>query len=117
MDDRSEKEVLLNLNGYRHYNRDDGYWIKIEAWETEITDARPHGLRYSLSLHDANGTRVIGFDNAHGIKVGNKRRYSARKIVYDHEHRLNKVMPYDFRSSARLLEDFWKAVSRIVEIK
>jgi hypothetical protein len=34
---------------------------------------RPNGIRYSLTLHAPDNTRLIGFDNAHGVKpVGSR---------------------------------------------
>lgn len=29
-----------------------GYWVKIEAWYGEVSQSIPHGIRYSLSLHE-----------------------------------------------------------------
>jgi len=29
-----------------------------------VTPERPHGIKYSLTLHAPDGTRLIGFDNA-----------------------------------------------------
>ena len=39
---------------------------------------RPHGIRYSFTLHDTDGTRLLGFDNAHGV---------SRALPHDHRHR------------------------------
>jgi hypothetical protein len=33
-------------------DQDGGYWVKIEAWRVETTDQIPHGVRYSLTLHE-----------------------------------------------------------------
>src|SRR5947208_404556 len=47
-----ELEVLLSLDGlevqFAH-----GYTVKIAARVAESTSGRPHGVRYSLTLHDA----------------------------------------------------------------
>jgi len=32
----------------------------------------PHGIRYSLTLHDKYGARVLGYDNAHAVKPPKK---------------------------------------------
>lgn len=101
-----ELEALLNLNGYRYYNREDGFWIKLEIVEVTPTEQRPHGIKYSLTLHDRNGTRIIGFDNAHTVRLPGRKRYGGRKITYDHRHRLEKILDYEFESPAQLLEDF-----------
>jgi len=70
----------------------------------------PHGIRYSLTLHDRGGNRVLGFDNAHGIRI-RKPRHGIRPVVWDHIHVEKKLEPYDFESSRQLLVDFWQAVN------
>ncbi len=32
--------------------------------------AKKYGIRYSLTLHDREGDRLLGFDNAHEISYG-----------------------------------------------
>jgi hypothetical protein len=59
---------------------DNGYWTKIEAWETSVTKQLPHGIRYSLTLHDIKNDRVLGYDNAHLIKPKRK-RFAAEKTT------------------------------------
>ena len=60
-------ENLLNLHG-EVFPMDNDYWIKFEAYQVEPTKKIPHGVRYSLTLHDKNNNRVIGYDNAHSFK-------------------------------------------------
>jgi Family of unknown function (DUF6516) len=43
------------------------YWVKFEAKEIKQSEGRPHGIKYSLTLHNKYGERIIGFDNAHKI--------------------------------------------------
>lgn len=43
-------ETLLELDG-SILDQGDGYWIKLEASRTEVSDAVPHGIKYSLTLH------------------------------------------------------------------
>ncbi|MGN7612859.1 toxin-antitoxin system TumE family protein [Magnetococcales bacterium HHB-1] len=47
----------------------DGYWYKIEAQKVKITPQRPHGIRYSLTLHTKRGERIFGIDNAHPVSM------------------------------------------------
>ncbi len=101
-------EHLLMLHGEKFF-MENGYWVKIEAWETPVTTHVPHGIRYSLTLHDSNSTRVLGYDNAHSIKP-NRKRFTAIKTTWDHIHRMNKVENYEFESADQLLEDFWSEV-------
>ncbi len=56
----------------------NGYWIKIEAWRTAVTKEIPHGIRYSLTLHEPYGKRILGYDNAHSVKPPKKFKTRAR---------------------------------------
>ena len=58
---------LLDLSG-SIIDQDNGYWIKIEAWPVPPTAFIPHGIRYSLTLHEPYGRRILGYDNAHAVK-------------------------------------------------
>jgi hypothetical protein len=64
-----------------------------------------------LTLHDARGERLAGFDNAH--PVGRQKRGEPQ----DHRHRLKTVRPYDYRDAASLLEDFWTMVDTVLREK
>ena len=107
-------DTLLNLDG-EVFMMDDGYWVKFEAKRAAPSPAIPHGVRYSLTLHDKNNTRVVGFDNAHAIKTKSRKRFSGRKVTWDHKHHLETVEPYEFESAGQLLEDFWEAVDRQIK--
>jgi hypothetical protein len=43
-----------------------------------------------------------------------RKGYAARKITWDHRHKCEKILPYDYESASRLLEDFWREVERIM---
>lgn len=47
---------------------DNGYWTKFEVRNVKATSQIPHGIKYSLTLHDNNNRRILGYDNAHAIK-------------------------------------------------
>ena len=113
--DNTGLEALLNLNGMRYWPG-PYHWVKFEAYRIEPTRHIPHGIRYSLTLHDINSTRLIGFDNAHAIKYKNRhrRKYAGRIITWDHVHKLERVNPYDFDPPAQLLADFWKTVDEFI---
>ncbi|HAU0697354.1 TPA: hypothetical protein JBG70_15645, partial [Legionella pneumophila] len=61
--------------------------------------------------------RILGFDNAHGIKVKESGRYSGRIIKYDHVHTSinDKGTPYEFESAEQLLKDFFQEVNLIIQ--
>ena len=105
--------VLLDLDG-EIFPMNNGYWTKFEVSRITPTQQIPHGIRYSLTLHDRNNTRVLGFDNAHAFKP-KKKKYGARKITWDHKHKMEKVYLYEFESASQLLEDFWEAVEKILK--
>ncbi|MCP4665633.1 MAG: hypothetical protein GY849_04625 [Deltaproteobacteria bacterium] len=105
-------ETLLELDG-EVFPMDNGYWTKLEACRVTPTPQTPHGIKYSLTLHDRNNTRILGFDNAHAPKPKRK-RYGARKVTWDHKHKMEKVSLYEFQSASQLLEDFWIAVEKIL---
>lgn len=109
-------ETLLDLNG-QTIEQEHGYWVKIEAHETAVTLEIPHGIRYSLTLHEPYGKRILGYDNAHAVKLPKKFKYAGRRIAYDHKHRhaSDKGVPYEFMDPYQLLSDFFTEVDRILK--
>src|ERR1700729_4094423 len=85
------------------------HWVRFAVRRVPSSEAKPHGLDYSLTLHGPDGERLVGFDNAH--PVGRQRRGDPR----DHRHRLRTVRPYDYRDAATLLGDFWAAVDAVLK--
>ena len=79
-------DTLLDLDG-SILEQEGGYWIKIEARRIPASEHVHHGIRYSLTLHDKYGTRVLG----------------------------DKGVPYAFESAHRLLEDFFAEVDRVIK--
>ena len=108
-------ETLLNLAG-ESFHLDSGYWVKYEVKKVRITPQIPHGIRYSLTLHDRNSTRILGYDNAHRIKQQGKNKFRGRRIIWDHKHKNQKIFPYEFESAGQLIENFWKEVLEFTEI-
>lgn len=105
-------DALLDLDGVI-IAQERGYWVKFEAHRVEEpTKHIPHGISYSLTLHDNHNQRIMGFDNAHTPKGGRKKRYQGQVVEYDHHHQSEncKGVPYEFDSPGQLIEDFWKAV-------
>ncbi|WP_117193287.1 toxin-antitoxin system TumE family protein [Rhizobium terrae] len=107
-------DTLLDLHGRTLFVDPEGkYWVKFVVIRVEASEARPHGLSYSLTLHDDTGERIVGFDNAHPISEGSGP--SARRTArYDHRHRLRTIRPYDYSDAGTLLEDFWKEVDAVL---
>jgi Family of unknown function (DUF6516) len=108
-------DALLELDGEVFViDPSGGHWVKFVVKRVDETPARPHGLSYSLTLHDAAGERLVGFDNAHAVTAqsGPSARTEARP--HDHRHRLRTVRPYDYHDAASLLADFWKEVEAVL---
>lgn len=108
-------DALLLLDG-EIFPMNNGFWTKIETYQVQPNEHIPHGVRYSLTLHDQHNTRVLGFDNAHAIKPERK-KYGCRKITWDHKHQREKIAPYEYESAGQLLEDFWTAVEQVINEK
>lgn len=104
---------LFNLDG-EVFPMDSGYWIKFEAKRVEVSKSVPHGVKYSLTLHNKQNLRVLGYDNAHSFRP--KQKYGAKKETYDHIHKQMDIVSYEFESAFQLLEDFGKVLNIIWRI-
>jgi hypothetical protein len=91
-----------------------GYWVKISARRVPADFARPHGIAYTLTLHEPDGRRIFGIDNAHAARItrGPAGRSSAMR---DHVHRGESVRPYRYRDADALMDDFWREVVTILK--
>lgn len=113
MKDDTTLENLLDLDGIKMVIDEKlGLWVKFEASVTSLS-IRSNGIRYSLSLHDQHGRRIIGFDNAHEIEYGAKRMV-APKRTFDHWHfnEHDEGRPYHYVNAGKLMEDFWSEVEK-----
>jgi hypothetical protein len=107
-------EFLLAFDGRIHH-LEEGYWIKFEIKKVEPTKARPHGLSYSFTLHGPDGTRLVGFDNAHDVPAPGS-RFKKRPLASDHRHRTedDPGRPYIFKDVGTLLDDFFDEAERVL---
>jgi hypothetical protein len=107
-------ETLLNLDGIV-IEQAGGHWAKFEVHEVPETEQIPHGIRYSLTLHEPNGKRIMGFDNAHAVKRNKKWQHvSTRTFDHYHRHSQDKGVAYLFINAEQLLKDFWLMVDKIL---
>jgi hypothetical protein len=90
------------------------HWVKFVAKRVDPSDERPHGVSYSLTLHAADGKRLVGFDNAHAISSGSgpSKRASA---THDHRHRHVATKSYEYQDAATLMRDFWREVDVVLK--
>ncbi len=112
MPDDHGLEVLLDLDG-EVFMMDDKHWVKLECHLVEKNKHIPHGIKYSLTLHDKNNVRILGYDNAHNS--AKRKKFTAKRFAWDHKHKKERVKAYDFNTADQLLIDFWKDVNAILE--
>jgi len=106
-------DVLLQLDG-EIFPMENGCWTKFEVKLVSMNVHIPHGIKYSLTLHNSSNVRILGYDNAHAIKP-KKKKYGAKKITWDHRHKRKIVESYEFENAAQLLGDFWQDVDRMLK--
>lgn len=104
-------DFLLELDGYS-YVEDDGHWAKFEVRLVEPSPEIPHGIRYNFTYHDKYNNRLIGFDNAHAVKL-KKKKFGGRKVTWDHKHDRERVRVYEFETPDQLVENFYKAIDKL----
>jgi hypothetical protein len=108
----TELQTLLDLHDLQ-MAIGEGYWVKFEAWLAPPNEHIPYGIRYSFTLHNKYGTRLLGFDNAHAPKV-KRRKFAGKRLDWDHKHYRGVVSDYYFDSAGQLVEDFWTSVNQIL---
>jgi hypothetical protein len=108
---------LLDLNGQIFVIDPYGkLWVKFSVKQVAPTPEKPHGLSYSLTLHDEAGNRLVGFDNAHPAQSGTGPGAKARRNKeFDHKHQEQKAKPYQYKSAEILLGDFWSEVDKVLK--
>lgn len=105
-------QFLLDFNGAA-FAFESGYWIRIKARVVKADATRPHGIDYSLTLHEPGGRRILGFDNAHAVAApGSRFKRLARQR--DHWHRTDSDpgRPYVFVDAPTLIADFFAEAER-----
>lgn len=109
-------DYLLQLHGSR-IGYDNGCWVAIRVVRVEPDEQRPHGLQYSLTLHDENGERILGYDNSHIVDAASgPARKSKRHPTSDHiDRRGRRSLPYSFTTPFKLVEDFFAEVNAILK--
>ena len=106
-------DTLLGLNGETLFVDDAG--LKFVAVRTEPTRERPHGLSQPPTLHTPDGSRLVGFDNAHPVLK--RQGPGGRSPDRNHRRRLRTIRPYDYTDAAKLPEDFRKEVDHVLSGK
>ncbi len=81
----------------------------------EARSLAPHGLSYSFTLHASDGTRLVGFDNAHGVSATGS-KFKRKAPASDHWHRTedDPGRPYQYKDAETLIDDFFDEVERVL---
>jgi hypothetical protein len=107
-------EFLLAFDGRIHH-LEKGYWLKFIITRVEVTKNRPHGLSYSFTLHAPDGTRLVGFDNAHDVSPkGSPFKHRGETTDHWHHTENDPGRPYHFKDAETLIDDFFNEVERIL---
>ena len=106
---------LLELDG-EEIIYEGGYVARFKVKRIAPTSEKPHGVSYSLTFHAADGRRLMGYDNAHGVA----RRgggFVRRQAAFDHWHRdeTDEGRPYRFVSAEKLIADFFDEIARVLK--
>ena len=99
---------LLDLDGFIA-EVGGGFWVKIVVQRVPPDADRPHGISYTLTLHDSAGLRALGIDNAHPIRM-TRGPASRSSTARDHLHRGESVVHQ--RVSVAI---FWREVEAILK--
>jgi hypothetical protein len=62
-------DMLLPLDG-ETFVIESMFWVKFVVKQVPVSFEKPQGLDYSLTLHDGEYERLLGFDNAHPVSEG-----------------------------------------------
>lgn len=95
-------------------DKDGKYRVKFVVKPVAVSAERPHGLSYSLTLHDEKNERIVGFDNAHAVPARSGPS-GKQPRAYDHKHRFRTIRPYEYTDAASLLADFWKVADEVLK--
>lgn len=74
----------------------DGAIAETKTWNVTKTNRTPEGIKYSFVYIDSNGSRLLGYDNAHGKG--------------HHRHREKKEQDFPYVSLQDLIAHFAREV-------
>jgi hypothetical protein len=70
------------------------------------------------SWHAPDGSRLVGFDNAHAVSPSSTQlRRAGKHLPHDHRHRSSDDMgvPYKFDTAWQLMKDFYAHVDVVMK--
>ena len=110
------RSALAGLHCRTLFIKGIGHWVKFVALRAEATAERPHGPSRTLRLHAPDGTRPVGFDNAHPAR---RRRGhgTRRRRESGHGHRMPARRPHECRDATTLPGDFRKEAGAVLKAR
>ena len=93
-----------------------GHWVKFVALRTAATAERPHGPSRTLRPHAPDGTRPVGFDNAHPARR-RRGRGTRRRRESGHGHLMPAIRPHECRDATTLSGDFRKEAGAVLKAR
>jgi len=99
-------ERLLDLDG-QIMEVGGGCWAEFAVKRVPPCEAKPHGIDYGLCLLAPDGTRLVGYDNAHPVRKARGRKMADTN---DHRHKGKRVRAYSYVDAETLMFDFWADV-------
>lgn len=113
---RAVHETPPDLHGQTPFIDRTGHWVGLVALRTEVAEERPHGLSRSSTPHTADGTRRVGFDNAHPVRA---RRGSGarRRRESDHGHRTRTIRPRECGDTTTPPGDYRKEAAAVPQAR
>ena len=106
------RDLLVSLHGTKYLYGEKGHSVQFVVSRVPAAKERPHGLKYSLTLHNEYLKRIAGHDNAHQVKTG--KGPGGKRVEYDHKHRYNVIKHYKYIDEITLLEDYWSLVENVL---
>jgi len=108
-------DTLLSMDGVKRIYPNK-YWWMIKAYQIERSKERPHGIRYTFTLHDNHNRRIFGMDNKH-VPPNRCKGYHGRIVEFDHTHEdaEDEGTAYAFINAETLMTDFLYRVKEIMD--
>jgi hypothetical protein len=103
---------LSSADKYRQKREGDASLLR--AKRVVASEAKPHGIAYSLVLIAPNDERLVCYDNAHPVKAGRGPGRKKPKAA-DHRHIRKRIAPYAYTDAETLMQDFWADVERVLK--
>ena len=85
--------------------------MKFEVQRVQPSPERPHGVQYSLTLHDSANRRLVG--SITRTQLRHVRLGAGQSL--DHRHRLGIAKPYRYRGATQLIDNFWEMVDQVLK--